>query len=589
MKKQQKLTASRKYLLKRLWTYMSSYRLILITVIFLTIVSNVLNLIGPLLSGNAIDATELGIGQVDFPKVFYYVKLMLIFYIVASVLNLILSRLLINLSRKVVYKMRQDVFNKLVKLPVSYFDTHQTGDIISRITYDIDTINTSLTSDLMQMITSVISISISLVMMLIISPILVLIFAITIPISIFIASTLAKKVRPLFRKRSKKLGELNGYIEEVSAGFKTIKAYNQEETFITNFDIKNKEAVDAAYNADYIGSIMGPSVGFMNNISLSLVSVFGALLYMNGTIATIGKVSSFVLYSRRFSGPINEFANIVSELQSAFAAAERVFRLIDEKEENPDILNAYVFDNVKGEVTLDSVNFGYVEDSPIIKDLNLVAKPGSTIAIVGPTGAGKTTIVNLLMRFYDVNSGEIRVDNHAIKDATRSSVRGSYTMVLQDTWLFYGTIFENIAYGKDDATLEEVTKVAKAAKIHNFIISLPNGYDTILSDNAVNISKGQKQLLTIARAMLMDSNMLILDEATSNVDTQTERQIQSAMLKLMENKTSFVIAHRLSTIKSADEIIVVKDGRIIEKGSHNELILEKGFYHELYLSQQNEY
>lgn len=588
MDKQFPARMSRRYLLKRLWTYVARYRFIVIVIIALTIVSNGLNLLGPLLSGYAIDAIELGTGQVDFQVVFYYCSLMVVFYLIASLLNLILSRMLIRLSRRIVYQMRKDVFHRLVELPVGFFDRHQTGDIISRISYDIDTINATLSSDLLQMLTSTITIIISFIMMLFISPLLVLIFVITIPISILLTRYLTNRVRPLYRKRSRQLGELNGFIEEMSGGLKTTKAYHQEATILERFDRKNKEAVDAYYEADFYGSVTGPVVNFMNNLSLALVSIFGALLFMGGKI-TLGNVSSFVLYSRKFSGPINEFANIINELQSAFPASERVFRLIDEPQEPKDQEDAYVFDKISGEVALEDVTFGYDVKQPIIQNLNLDVPPGSIVAIVGPTGAGKTTIVNLLMRFYDIDRGKICIDHTSIQTAKRNSLRKMYTMVLQDTWLFYGTIYENIAYGKENATMEEVVAAAKAAKIHHFIVSLPQGYDTLLSDNAINISKGQKQLLTIARAMLIDSKMLILDEATSNVDTQTEKRIQSSMLTLMKNKTCFVIAHRLSTIKNADCIIVVRDGQIVEKGNHESLIQDRGFYHEMYLSQQSDY
>jgi ATP-binding cassette subfamily B protein len=363
-----------------------------------------------------------------------------------------------------------------------------------------------------------------------------------------------------------------------------LKAYTQEENTIGKFDIKNKDAVEAYYRAEYYASVVGPAVNFVNNISLTLVSIFGALLYLAGSM-TVGNISSFILYSRKFSGPINETANIMSELQSALAAAERVFNMLDEESEPKDDINAVVLNDAKGDVLLDNVNFGYTKDSEVIKNLSLHAKPGSLVAVVGETGAGKTTIINLLMRFYDVDSGYINVDNHEIKTITRGSLRKSYAMVLQDTWLFQGTIYENIAYGKPGATLEEVIEVAKAAKIHSYIMHLPKGYDTILTDDGTNISKGQKQLLTIARAMLLDANMLILDEATSNVDTRTEQYIQQAMRRLMENKTCFVIAHRLSTIQNADEILVVHQGRIVEQGTHSELMEKGGYYNGMYKAQ----
>ena len=395
-------------------------------------------------------------------------------------------------------------------------------------------------------------------------------------------------MRPLFRARSKKLGELNGFVEEMIGGQKTTKAYNREEEVVKRFDVKNREAVDAYSKAEYYGTLTGPSVNFINNLSMVLVSIFGALMYLNGGI-NLGDISSFVQYSRKFSGPINEIANIIGELQSAFAAAERVFRLIDELPEKEDAPNARVLDNVRGEVDVDRISFGYLPGKTIIHSFSMNVKKGSMIAIVGPTGAGKTTLINLLMRFYDVDSGAIYVDGNNIYDVTRKSLRGAYSMVLQDTWLFYGTIFENIAYGKENATLDDVIHAAKTAKIHDYIESLPNGYDTLLSDNGINISKGQKQLLTIARAMLLDAKMLILDEATSNVDTRTEQQIQAAMRELMRDKTCFIIAHRLSTIRNADNILVLRDGDIAEQGTHEELMAKKGFYSKLYYSQFETY
>jgi ATP-binding cassette subfamily B multidrug efflux pump len=574
------------YILLRLWKYLSSYKWLIFAALVLTAASNLLALAGPLLSGYAINAVEPGRGKVDFPAVFRYAFMMLAFYIISAAMSYLLSVILVKLSRGVVYKMRKDVYDKLVALPVGFFDRHQTGDVISVISYDIDTINTSLSSDLLQILTSIITVTGSFIMMLSISPPLILIFVFTIPVSILYTRYMTKKVRPLFRKRSATLGELNGFTEEFIGGQKTIKAYNREEVIIGRFDKKNEEAVNAYFNADYYGSITGPSVNFINNMSLALISIFGSLLYMSGGIP-LGNISSFVLYSRRFSGPINEFANILGELQSAFAAAERVFTLLDEKPEPADAAGAHILNNIRGDVRAENVSFGYEPGKTIIHDLNFNIRHGSVTAIVGPTGAGKTTLINLLMRFYDTDSGAFYINGHNIKEVTRKSLRKSYTMVLQDTWLFYGTIFENIAYGKADATLKEVTDAAKAAKIHNFIMSLPDGYDTVLSDNAVNISKGQKQLLTIARAMLLDSEMLILDEATSNVDTQTERRIQSAMLQLMKNRTCFVIAHRLSTIKNADLILVVRDGNIVEQGIHSELINRRGFYYELYNSQND--
>lgn len=579
-------TQKTSYIIKRLWKYLSPYKWLLALAAALSIGGNALALIGPKLSGFAIDAIE-AVGGVDFAGVFKYAGLMIAFYAASSVISYILANLMIRLSRKAVYSMRRDAFNTLASLPVSFFDTHQTGDVISVISYDIDTINSSLSSDLVQMIASMITVCGSFVMMLSISPHLILVFVVTIPISVLFTRFRSKRVRPLYRRRSKKLGELNGFIEEITSGLKTTKAYSREQVFIDRFDVKNDEAVEANYEADHFSCITGPTVTFINNLSLALISIFGALMYMAGGI-TLGNISSFVLYSRKFSGPINEFANIISDLQSALAAAERVLRLIDERGEPADRPNAEVLGAdapVRGDVRLDGVSFGYSEGQTVLNNVTFNAERGRVIAIVGPTGCGKTTIINLLMRFYDATTGEIRVDGSEVRDITRSSLRGAYTMVLQDTWLFHGTVFENIAYGKKDVTREDVERAAKAARIHGYIMSLPDGYDTVLSDNGVNISKGQKQLLTIARAMLLDSPMLILDEATSNVDTQTERSIQDAMLKLMNGRTCFVIAHRLSTIRHADNIIVLSDGRIVEHGRHDELLAKRGAYYTMYHAQ----
>lgn len=574
----------RKKVLIRLWGYLFQHKWMIAAALLLTFVSNLLALLGPLLSGLAIDYIGVGPGEANFPMVFWYCGLMLVFYIVSSGLSYILSVLMVKLSQKIVYQMRKDLFDKLIELPVRFFDSHQTGDIISRISYDIDTVNASLSNDLLQIATSVITVVGSLIMMLMISPTLVLVFVVTIPASIFFTKHMTGRVRPLFRRRSAKLGELNGFVEEVISGQKTTKAYHQEETMIGRFDVKNGDAVDAYYDADYYGSMVGPSVNFINNLSLALISVFGALLYLAGSL-TPGNLSSFVLYSRKFSGPINEMANIISELQSACAAAERVFRLIDEEPEPADVPGAFVLPETAGDVRMEHVRFGYDPEKIIIHDLNLHAKPGSLVAIVGPTGAGKTTIINLLMRFYDPQSGTIRMDGHDSREITRKSLRAAYTMVLQDTWLFYGTIYENIAFSRPDATREEVIEAAKAARIHRYITQLPDGYDTIISGDGMNISQGQKQMLTIARAMLSDAKMLILDEATSNVDTRTEQQIQAAMRNLMKGRTCFVIAHRLSTIQNADEILVVQQGEIVEQGNHQQLMERGGVYAGLYRSQ----
>lgn len=571
-------------ILSRLLPYLLRYKMLLITCILLSIGGNLLALAGPYVSGLAVDAMELGTGKVDFSSVGFYSVLMVLLYIASAVLSYALTRLMIVISRRVVNTMRRDVFNKLTELPVSYFDTNQTGDILSRISYDIDTINTSLSNDIVQVFASVVTVVGALAMMLAISPVLVLVFVVTVPLSFLLTKKITGFTRPLFRRRSAKLGELNGFVEEMISGQKTLRAYSQEEHTIEKLDRQNDETVEAYYKADYYGSLVGPSVNFVNNLSLSLVSFFGAILYLGGAIS-IGNISSFVLYSRKFSGPINEVANIVGELQSAFSAAERVFRLLDEPPEPADTANAVDLKAVGGEVELAHVNFGYTPDRQIIKDLSLHVPKGALIAIVGPTGAGKTTIINLLMRFYDVDSGEIRLDGRPVRDLTRRSLRLNYSMVLQDTWLFSGTVFENIAYGSETATRADVERVCRACGIHEYIMTLPEGYDTVLDDDGSNISKGQKQLMTIARAMLLDASLLILDEATSNVDTRTEQRIQKAMRALMADKTCFVIAHRLSTIRNADMILVVRDGEIVERGTHDSLMAQDSFYKQLYNAQ----
>ena len=572
-----------RYVLKRLGQYLMKYKWLLFLALILSIGSNILALIGPMLAGYAIDAIEPGKGEVIFEKVFYYGKLMALFYILSSILSYILSILMINISRKIVASMRSDVFCKLQVLKVSYFDNHQLGDILSRISYDIDVINTSLSNDIIQIISSIITVIGSLVMMIMISPVLALISLITIPLSIFYTKYMTGKIRPLFKLRSEALGNLNGFTEETVSGQKTINSYARGAKIIEKFDNINDNAVKSYYNAEYIGSMMGPSVMFINNLSLSLVTVFGAILYLYKKIS-LGNISSFILYSRKFSGPINEAANIISELQSAMAAAERVLKLLDEDTEKEDSTDAFELAEVEGNVELKNISFGYKKDKTIIHDLSLKAEQGKMIAIVGPTGAGKTTIINLLMRFYDADRGTITIDGKEICSVKRESLRKTYAMVLQDTWLFGGTIFENIAYGKENATMEEVIEVAKAARIHNYIMHLEDGYNTVINDDGTNLSKGQKQLITIARAMLLDAKILILDEATSNVDTRTEVHIREAMRKLMKDKTCFVIAHRLSTIVDSDLILVVRDGDVIEQGNHEELLEKKGYYYRLFNS-----
>lgn len=578
----------------RLSRYVLEGWVLFVPAVILTLLSNQLSLMGPRFSGAAIDAIELE-GGVDFYTVSVNVAIMIFCYVVSAALSYALAMIMIRLSQSIIYKMRKQVFEKLNTLPVGYFDTHATGDIISHLSYDIDTINSTLSHDLIQVMTSAYTVIGSLVFMWQISRPMILIFALTVPASILFTRYRSKKVRPLFRARSKKYGELNGYAEEMLSGSRSIAAYGRQEVISERFNKHNKEAMDAFYKAEYNAAMLFPTINFINNISLTMVAVFGGILYMysqSGAVLagsvffiTLGGVAQFVQYSRKFAGPINEFSNILHEFQSAFSAAERVFRILDEEPEPEDSPEAKSLDTVEGNVEFDDVTFGYVPEKTILKNVRVTARKGQTIAIVGPTGAGKTTIINLIMRFYDVNSGKIRMDGIPVKDIKRADLRRAYTMVLQDTWLFYGTIYDNIVYGKENATPEEVYTAAKAAKIHSYIESLPEGYNTLLSDDGVNISKGQKQLITIARAFLSDAPMLILDEATSNVDSRTEIQIQDAMTELMKNRTCFVIAHRLSTIQNADTILVIKDGAIIEQGNHEQLLRAGGFYSSLYNSQ----
>ena len=570
--------------LRRILSYVKEFRLLIFFAVILSFTANILSLIGPSLAGKAINEAAAGAGKVDFSKVLYYVKYMLLFYVSSSLISLGISIMMTMVAKFTARKLRKECFEKLSRLPVSFFDRNQAGDIISRVSYDVDVVSASIQTDIVAIMTSFTTVIGSLIMMLRISPALAVIVLITIPISVSYTIYIKKKTRPLFIKRSKSYGFMNGFVEEMFSGEKTIQAYAYENQVCENYAKVNGEAADAYYRADSRGVAIGPSMGMINNMSLGLIATLGSFLFMGGRV-TLGQISSFILYSRKFSGPINEIANIMNEILSALSASERIFNLLDQNEEVEDVENAVELTDVKGDVRFENVSFGYEEGKTILHDLSFRADAGRLIAIVGPTGAGKTTMINLLMRFYDCDSGQILVDGRNELEYTRPSLRAAYAMVLQDTWLFRGTVYENIAYGAENATLEDVVRVAKKAHIHPFIMRLPSGYDTVISEDGGNISKGQKQLLTIARAMLYDSKMLILDEATSNVDTSTEREIQAAMLELMKGKTCFVIAHRLSTIQNADNILVLDHGDVVEQGTHRELMDKKGFYYKLYASQ----
>ncbi|MBD5117526.1 MAG: ABC transporter ATP-binding protein [Clostridiales bacterium] len=574
--------------LRRILRYLMEYRWWVLLFLCCTLLSNTGNLLGPRFAGKAIGVVEegykLGPGHVDMEQVGRYALLMLGCYAGGSVMSFLVSIGMMRVGRRVARNMRRDVFNKLMTLPVGYFDRHQAGDIISRVSYDVDVVCTSLSTDVIQIVTSTVTVAGSFAMMCAISIPLVLCMAATIPVSILFTRYMGKKTRPLYAKRSAAYGAMNGFAEEMFTGQRTILAYAQEDRVCEDFSRINRNAAEAYRDADGMGMTMGPTVGMISNFGLATIGMGGAILYML-RIVGLEQISSFVLYSRKFSGPINEISNIISEIFSALAASERVFRLLDEPEEVKDIYGAAELENCRGHVKAEGVSFGYDPGKTILHHLDFEAKPGQTVAIVGPTGAGKTTIINLLMRFYDPEGGCIYVDGAENRAYTMDSLRRSYAMVLQDTWVFRGTIFDNIAYGKENVTMEEVVAAAKAARIHNYIMRLPQGYHTVISEDGGNISKGQKQLLTIARAMLYDTHMLILDEATSNVDTNTERQVQKAIRSLMAGKTCFVIAHRLSTIQNADHILVVDHGDVVEQGTHEALMLQKGFYYKLYASQ----
>ena len=569
---------------RRLLSYLGAFKAWILLVAVLCLISNVLSLWGPSLAGSAINEAAAGVDRVDFEKVTYYAVRMLAVYACSSLITILIHMIMVNVSKRAGRKMRQDVFDKLMRLPVGFFDRNQAGDMISRVSYDVDVISTCMATDVVAILTSVVTVVGAMIMMVRISPMLSLVTLVTVPASIGFTAHMRKKTQPRFVKRSKAYGAMNGFVEEQLSGQKTIQAYAYEDQIDEKYNDINHQAAEAYYEADSLAATIGPTVGFINNIGLSLIALLGSVLYMNGSIG-LGNISSFVLYSRKFSGPINEVANIINELFSALAAAERVFGLLDQAEELQDAENARTLTEPEGNVTLDHVFFGYEPERTIIHDLSMQADAGKLTAIVGPTGAGKTTIINLLMRFYDVDSGSVTVDGQNVRELTRRSLRSAYAMVLQDTWVFRGTIFDNIAYGKENATMEEVVAAAKAAHIHPFIMRLPEGYQTVISEDGGNISKGQKQLLTIARAMLYTSSMLILDEATSNVDTSTEREIQRAMRELMTGRTCFVIAHRLSTIRNADNILVVNQGDVVEQGTHDELMRAKGFYYRLYRAQ----
>jgi ATP-binding cassette subfamily B protein len=521
---------------------------------------------------------------VDFTALRNVLLLVATVYILSSVFAWMQSYLMTGVSQRTVYRMRRDVDAKLSRLPLSYYDSHPRGDTLSRVTNDIDNIATSLQQSLTQLITSLCTIIGVLALMLWISPILAVISLLTVPLSIGVTIFIAKRSQQEFARQWARTGTLNGHVEEMHTGHAIVKAFGHEREAIEQFDDQNEQLFQASYRAQFLSGTIQPAMQFIANLNYVAICVIGGIQVANGQMS-LGDVQAFVQYSRQFTMPITQTASIANVVQSAVASAERVFELMDEPEETTDVAYAGIRPPVHGKVGLEHVSFRYLPDVPLIEDLNLVVEPGQTVAIVGPTGAGKTTLVNLLMRFYEIDEGRIAVDGIDSREMSRDDLRSTFGMVLQDTWLFHGTIRENIAYGRDDVTEEEIVAAAQAAHVDHFVRTLPEGYDTIVDDDATSVSQGEKQLLTIARAFLADRRILILDEATSSVDTRTEVLIQRAMEKLMLGRTSFVIAHRLSTIRDADTILVMNQGRIVEQGTHEALLAKHGFYFDLYDSQ----
>jgi ATP-binding cassette subfamily B protein len=524
---------------------------------------------------------------VDFTALHRQLALVALIYLLSGVFMWLQQYLMAGVAQKIVYTMRKQVDVKLARLPLRYFDSNPRGDILSRVTNDIDNIAQTLQQSMTQIITSTLTIVGVLIMMLTISWLLALISVLVVPVSVVITMFIARRSQKQFAAQWETTGDLNGHVEEMFTGHNVVKVFGRQQAAIATFDEQNEGLYQASFKAQFISGIIMPVMNFVMNLNYVAIAVVGGLMVATGRIS-LGDVQAFIQYSRQFTMPITQVASIMNVLQSTAASAERVFELLDEKEEVPDAPECVVFEHTRGHIALEDVSFRYVPDTPLITDLTLDVEPGETVAIVGPTGAGKTTLVNLLLRFYDIDEGTIRVDGVDTRDISRSDLRRLFGMVLQDTWLFSGTIRANIAYGREGASEDEIRAAAQAARVDHFVRALPDGYDTVLDDDATNVSQGEKQLLTIARAFLADPDILILDEATSSVDTRTEVLIQEAMAHLMKDRTSFVIAHRLSTIRGADIILVMDKGTIIEQGSHEELMTARGFYYDLYASQFEE-
>lgn len=575
----------------KLIKYMRRFYVPIVMVIIFAIASTVFNIVGPTILGDA--TTEIfkglvrkvsGGSGIDFDKVKHILLMLLSLYVASAIFSFIQGLIMTHVSNNVSYQMRKDISEKIHRMPMKYFESRTYGEVLSRITNDVDTLGNGLNQSVTQLITSLTTMIGVVIMMLTISPLMTLITLLILPVSMIFISFIMKHSQKYFKTQQEYLGHINGQVEENYGGHLVVKAFGKEQDVIDEFKKTNNVLYNSAWKSQFLSGMMQPIMTFVGNLGYVGVAISGAFLAINGTIS-IGDIQAFITYVKNFTQPIAQIAQVTNMMQSMMAAAERVFEFLEEEEEDQITENPVPIENVKGVVDFEHVHFGYNPDNIIVNDFNAHVKAGQQVAIVGPTGAGKTTMVKLLMRFYDVNSGEIKLDGHNLKDYNRNELRNAFGMVLQDTWLFKGSIMENIRYGRLDATDEEVIAAAKSAHAHHFIKTLPGGYDFELNEEASNVSAGQRQLLTIARAILADNPVMILDEATSSVDTRTEHRIQRAMDNLMKGRTSFVIAHRLSTIKNADIILVMKDGDIIEQGSHEELMAKKGFYADLYNSQ----
>ncbi len=577
--------------ISKLLKYLGRFRIAIFTSLLLAAASTVFLVVGPKISGqattelaNGIMAQLTGTGSIDFDAIGKILISLAGLYLLSTALAGVQGWLMSGIATKVSYSMRKEISQKINRLPLSYFDKVQSGDVLSRITNDVDTVTQTLSQSLSQMVTSFTQILGILVMMISISIPMTILALFILPISMLIVGQVVKRSQPLFQKQQKYLGLANGHVEEMYGAHLVVKAFNGEQSSIEEFERINQNLYQSAWKSQFLSGLMMPMMNFVGNLGYVGICILGGFLTLNGSIG-VGDIQAFIQYVRQFTQPITQIANISNVLQQTAAAAERVFEFLEEEEESAEPEHPVSPKDLQGSVTFDHVKFGYVPEKTIIHDFSTVVKPGQKVAIVGPTGAGKTTMVKLLMRFYDVTDGAVLVDGHNVKDFTRNGLRSMFGMVLQDTWLYNASIMENIRYGKLNATDEEVIQAAKAAQVHHFVKTLPDGYNMVLNEEASNVSQGQKQLLTIARTILSDPKILILDEATSSVDTRTEVLIQKAMDHLMEGRTSFIIAHRLSTIRDADVILVMKDGDIVETGNHHQLLEKKGFYYDLYNSQ----